>query len=104
MEVEMSRDQAPGEEGFRKFEDFLRHWSRRDFVKNMSIGAAYTAFLAGGVEFMEACANAGSGGGSNVQAKKGGHLTEGTISDIKTLNPVLTSDTASSEVIGLLYD
>jgi len=100
----MSRDQAPGEEGFRQFEDFLKHWSRRDFVKRMGIGAAYTAFLAGGVEFMEACANAGTGNGPTVTAKKGGHLTEGTISDIKTLNPVLGSDTPSSEVYGLLYD
>src|SRR5437764_1022216 len=100
----MSRDQAPGEEGYRKFEDFLKHWSRRDFMKNISIGAAYTAFLAGGVEFMEACANAGSGNGPSVAAKKGGHLTQGSISDIKSMNPVLQSDTASAEVIGLLYD
>jgi len=100
----MSREEAPGEEGFREFEDFLKHWSRRDFVKRMGIGAAYTAFLAGGVEFMEACANAGTGNPTTVTPKKGGHLTEGTISDIKTLNPVLTSDTASSEIVGLLYD
>jgi peptide/nickel transport system substrate-binding protein len=101
----MSRSEAPSEEGFSKFEEFLNDWSRRDFVKRMGLGAAYTAFLAGGAEFLQACANAGQGtSGPSVAPKKGGHLTEGTISDIKTLNPVLTSDTASSEVIGLLYD
>jgi peptide/nickel transport system substrate-binding protein len=101
----MSRSEAPSEEGFSKFEEFLNDWSRRDFVKRMGLGAAYTAFLAGGADFLQACANAGQGtSGPSVAPKKGGHLTEGTISDIKTLNPVLTSDTASSEVIGLLYD
>ena len=101
----MSREEAPGEEGFRKFEDFLKHWSRRDFVKRMGIGAAYTAFLAGGVEFMEACANAGSGTSTTTVApKKGGHVVEANFSDLKTMNPVLSSDTVSNTIIGFLYD
>ena len=102
----MSRDQSrDSEEGFRKFEEFLGHWTRRDFVKRVSIGTAYAAFMAGGIEALEACANAGSGsGGTSQNVKKGGHVVEANISDIKTLNPVLNSDTASSQVIGMIYD
>jgi peptide/nickel transport system substrate-binding protein len=100
----MSRDRAPGDEGFARFEEFLNNWSRRDFVKRMGMGAAYAAFLAGGSEFLEACANAGSGGGTPQNVKKGGHVVEGNISDIKTLNPVLISDTASQQVSAMIYD
>lgn len=100
----MSRHQARDGEGFSKFQEFIDNWSRRDFVKRMGLGAAYTAFLAGGAEFLEACANAGSGGETSQNVKKGGHVVEGNITDIKTLNPVLTSDTASNEVLGMIYD
>jgi len=101
----MSRSEAPSEEGFTKFEEFLNDWSRRDFVKRMGLGAAYTAFLAGGAEFLQACANAGQGTtGPSETPKKGGHLVEGSFSDLKTMNPVLSSDTVSNTIIGLLYD
>ena len=103
----MGRETPQDDAGFRSFEEFLSHWSRRDFMKKMGAATAYTAFLAGGIGFLEACANAGSGNGTTTTggtAKKGGHIIEGAISDIKTLNPVLSSDTASSEVTYLLYD
>ncbi len=101
----MGRNQARGGEGFKHFEEFVSNWSRRDFVKRMGIGAAYSVFLAGGAEALEACANAGQTGTStNQAAKKGGHVVEANISDIKTLNPVLISDTASNQVAGMIYD
>jgi peptide/nickel transport system substrate-binding protein len=102
----MSRDRArDSEEGLKKFEEFLRDWSRRDFVKRMGTAAAYSVFLSGGAAALEACANAGtSGTTTNTNVKKGGHVVEANISDIKTLNPVLISDTASSQVSGMLYD
>lgn len=97
----MSRDEDP--EGFEQFERFLNEWSRRDFLKKTGGAAAYMAFLAGGLEWLEACAGSGSnqGGGS---AKKGGHVVEGNFSDIRTLNSMLSSDTASNQVIGLMFD
>jgi len=52
--------------------------------------------------FLEACA-----GGSTTTtqtAKKGGHVVEGNFSDIRTLNSMLSSDTASNQVIGLMFD
>lgn len=102
----MSRNRARNsDEGLNKFEEFLSNWSRRDFVKRMGYTAAYSIFLAGGAEALEACANAGTGGNTTTaNVKKGGHVVEANISDIKTLNPVLNSDTASSQVIGLIYD
>src|SRR5581483_68595 len=103
----MSRERArESEEGFKKFEQFLEGWSRRDFVKRMGYGAAYSVFLAGGAEALEACANAGQSttNTQNQNVKKGGHVVEANISDIKTLNPVLISDTASNQVSGMIYD
>src|SRR5215472_11993791 len=87
-------------DGFDKFEQFLSEWSRRDFLRRMGGAAAFAAFMAGGVEFLEAC---GGGGGSSStttpKAKNGGHVVEGNFSDISYMNPVLSSDTASNTVI-----
>jgi len=98
----MSRDEDAGDSGFERFEQFLEQWSRRDFLKRTGGAAAYVAFLAGGVEFLEACA--GGGGTQSATPKKGGHVVEGNISDIRTLNSMLSSDTASNQVIGLMFD
>ena len=98
----MSRDGDADDKGFEQFERFLEHWSRRDFLKRTGGAAAYMAFLAGGLEFLEAC-----GGGSTQTSqtpKKGGHVIEGNFSDIRTLNSMLSSDTASNQVIGLMFD
>ena len=97
----MSREQSR-EEGFEQFERFLREWSRRDFLKRAGGAAAYLTFMAGGVELLEAC-----GGGSTTTSatpKKGGHVVEGNFADIRTLNSMLSSDTASNQVIGLMFD
>lgn len=37
-------------------------------------------------------------------AEKGGHVIEGSFSDIRTLNSMLSSDTSSNQVIGLMFD
>ena len=71
----MSEDQTSRDAGFEQFERFLREWSRRDFLKGVGGAAAYLAFTAGAVEFLEACA---TGGTSTSQTpKKGGHIVEG---------------------------
>src|SRR6266571_6325415 len=88
--------------GFEQFERFLEEWSRRDFLKRTGGAAAYLTFRAGGLEFLEACA--GGGGTTGGTAKKGGHVVEGNFSDIRTLNSMLSSDTASNQVIGLMFD
>src|SRR2546423_14955019 len=85
-ESEVGSSQGADRE-FDKFERFLEEWSRRDFLRGLGGAAAFSAFLVGGAEFLAAC-----GGGStqtNTQnAVKGGHLTEGSISDIGNLNPI----------------
>ena len=97
----MSRDEDPQDGGFAQFERFLEEWSRRDFLKRTGGAAAYLAFMAGGAELLAACA----GGGTTSQTpKKGGHVVEGNFSDIRTLNSMLSSDTASNQVIGLMFD
>src|SRR6266487_5141258 len=99
----MSRDEDHKDDGFAQFEQFLEEWSRRDFLKRTGGAAAYLSFMGGGLAaFLEACA-----GGSTTTtqtAKKGGHVVEGNFSDIRTLNSMLSSDTASNQVIGLLFD
>ena len=96
----MSRDEDP--KGFEQFERFLEEWSRRDFLKRTGGAAAYLTFLAGGLQFLEACAGGGSSTGGT--AKKGGHVVEGNFTDVRTFNSMLSSDTASNQVIGLLFD
>jgi peptide/nickel transport system substrate-binding protein len=96
----MSRDEDA--EGFQQFEKFLDAWSRRDFLKRVGGTAAYLTFLAGAVEFLEACA--GGGGTQSGTPKKGGHVVEGNFSDVRTFNSMLSSDTASNQVIGLMFD
>src|SRR6266478_5597778 len=99
---QMSGDADAEDKGFEQFERFLEHWSRRDFLKRAGGTTAYMAFAAGGLSFLEAC------GGGNTQTsltpKKGGHVIEGNFTDIRTLNSMLSSDTASNQVIGLMFD
>jgi peptide/nickel transport system substrate-binding protein len=96
----MSQDED--ESGFQQFEKFLDEWSRRDFLKRAGGAAAYLTFLAGGAEFLEACA--GGGGTQSATPKKGGHVVEGNFTDVRTFNSMLSSDTASNQVIGLMFD
>ena len=99
----MSRDEDAADKGFAQFERFLDEWSRRDFLKRAGGAAAYMAFAGGIVEFLQACA--GNGNSNNTTTvKKGGHVVEGNFTDIRTLNSMLSSDTASNQVIGLLFD
>src|SRR5437667_9521074 len=70
-------------EGFDKFEALLKEWSRRDFLRRMGATAAFAGFMAGGVEFLDACGNGGGSSGQQApQGKKGGHVVEGNFTDI----------------------
>ena len=91
-------------DGFARFEQFLKEWSRRDFLRGMGGAAAFAAFTAGGLEFLEACGGGSSTTQTTTQAKKGGHVVEANFSDISFLNSVLSSDTASAQVISLLFE
>jgi peptide/nickel transport system substrate-binding protein len=90
--------------GFDNFERFLEEWSRRDFLRRMGGAAAFAAFTAGGIEFLEACGNGSGSGNATPTGKKGGHLVEGNFTDISFMNSVLSSDTASATVISLLFE
>jgi peptide/nickel transport system substrate-binding protein len=91
-------------DGFDKFDQFLTEWSRRDFLRRMGGTAAFAAFMAGGLEFLEACGTGSGSGQTAEQAKPGGHVVEGNFTDISFLNSVLSSDTASNQVIGMLFE
>jgi peptide/nickel transport system substrate-binding protein len=91
--------------GFDTFERFLEEWSRRDFLKSISIGAAYLAFMGGGVAALEACANAGRGGQTQSQTpQKGGTLIEGWSTEPQYLLPVRSSDVYSNVANRLLFE
>jgi peptide/nickel transport system substrate-binding protein len=98
----MGRVRSGEDRDFEQFERFLDKWSRRDFLKRTGGAAAYLAFMAGGLEFLEACA--GGTTQTSETPKKGGHVIEGNFSDIRTLNSMLSSDTASNQLIGLMFD
>ncbi len=98
----MSGDADAEDKGFEQFEQFLDEWSRRDFLRNLGVGTAYLAFLAGGLEFLEAC-----GGGpttTTVNVKEGGHVVESSVSDLKNFNAVLTTDYTSDQMISMIND
>jgi peptide/nickel transport system substrate-binding protein len=99
----MSQDEGAADKGFEQFEQFLKEWSRRDFLRRTGGAAAYLAFMAGGAEFLAACATAPSTTPS-VKAVKGGHVVEGNSTDIRSMNSVLVNDVYSSTVVGLLFD
>ena len=99
----MGRAKAP-DKGFDQFERFLDEWSRRDVLKSIGGAVAFSAFAAGGLEFLAACANAGPAKTNTANAVKGGHLVEGTISDIANVNPIYLNDTASQVISGRCYD
>src|SRR5215467_14485168 len=91
--------------GFDTFERFLEEWSRRDFLKSVSIGAAYAMFLGGGVAALEACANAGQGGQTQSQTpQKGGTLIEGWSTEPQYLLPVRSADVYSNVASRLLFE
>src|SRR5215472_9278570 len=90
--------------GFDNFERFLEEWSRRDFLRRMGGAAAFAAFTAGGIEFLEACGNGSGSANATPTGKKGGHLVEGNFTDISYMNSVLSSDTASATVISMLFE
>jgi peptide/nickel transport system substrate-binding protein len=99
----MSRGDGTVDPGFEQFEKFFDAWSRRDFLRNMGAGAAYLAFMAGGLEFLEACAG-GNSTAPGVTAKEGGHIVEASTSDTKTFNSTLTSDYTSDQMISMIND
>ena len=85
------------------FDSFLQEWSRRDFLRGMGGAVAFSAFMAGGMELLAAC----GGGGTTTTTQnvvKGGHLVEGSISDIANVNPIFSNDTASNTVRDMIYD
>jgi peptide/nickel transport system substrate-binding protein len=98
----MTQKEGDGDQQFEQFERFFEEWSRRDFLRNMGAGAAYLAFIAGGLEFLEACASGNTTTTSNV--KEGGHIVEASTSDTKTFNSVLTSDYTSDQMISMIND
>ncbi|MGA8924058.1 MAG: ABC transporter substrate-binding protein, partial [Candidatus Dormiibacterota bacterium] len=98
----MSGDEDAEKQGFEQFERFLDEWSRRDFLKRLGATGAWFAFSAGVVEFLEACASSTTT--TSQTGKKGGHIVEGNFSDIRTFNSMLSSDTASNQLIGLMFD
>src|SRR5258708_39677917 len=91
------------DEGFARLERFLEDWSRRDFLKRVGGAAAYAAFSAGVVEFLEACGGGGTPS-TSLTPVKGGKLIEGTISDISTFNTLNSGDVNSTQMITLLFD
>ncbi len=98
----MSRDGDADDQGFEQFERFFDEWSRRDFLRNMGIGTAYLAFLAGGLEFLAACA--GGTSTTNPNVKEGGHIVEVSTSDLKNFSSVLTNDYTSDQMISMIND
>jgi len=87
----------------RHFDRFLDEWSRRDFLLGMGGTIAFSAFMAGGLEFLAACGGNTATQTNTQNAVKGGHIVEGVISDIANINPIFINDTASSLVGYLAY-
>ena len=98
----MSRDEGAEDKGFEQFEQFLKEWSRRDFIRRTGGAAAYLAFMAGGAELLAACGP--SSNTNSLTPVKGGKLIEGSISDMANFNTVNSGDTTSTQMITLCFD
>jgi peptide/nickel transport system substrate-binding protein len=98
----MTQKEGDGDQPFEQFERFFEEWSRRDFLRNLGVGTAYLAFLAGGLEFLAACGGGSTSTGVNV--KEGGHIVEASTADMKTFNSVLSSDYTSDQIISMVND
>lgn len=90
--------------GWDVFQRFLDEWSRRDFLKTVSIGAAYAAFMTGGLAALEACGNPGTGNQPNATPQKGGTLIEGWSTEPSYLLPVRSSDVYSNIGNRLMFE
>jgi len=90
------------DEGFERFEQFLKEWSRRDFLRRMGAAAAYTAFSVGIVDFLEACG--GGNTSTSLTPVKGGKMIEGSISDMTNFSTLNSGDTTSTQMITLCFD
>ncbi|MGH7922688.1 MAG: ABC transporter substrate-binding protein [Candidatus Dormibacteraceae bacterium] len=75
--------------------------SRRSFLRGSA--AALAASGVSGV-LLEACGSTTANGSGGGTPKKGGHITEGWVSDIKTFNSMLSQDVYSNLCIGLIND
>jgi peptide/nickel transport system substrate-binding protein len=87
--------------GFERFEVLLKSWSRREFVHRMGAATALTLFMSTEA-FLAACASGTTS--SNGTPVKGGHLIEGSDSDVGALNPLLWNDTPSLIASNMLFD
>ncbi len=96
----MGRDTA--DQGFDRFEVFLKEWSRRDFLRRMGAAAAYTAFTAGIVDFLEACGNNPTT--TSQTPVKGGTVVEGWSTEPSYLLPVRSSDVYSNIANRLMFE
>jgi peptide/nickel transport system substrate-binding protein len=85
------------------FDEFLDHWSRRDFLRRMGGATALSLFLAGGGALLDACGGGAGGAGATKGVKKGGHVVEASLSDPSTFNVIFSHDTASSTQIGMMF-
>ena len=87
-----------------RFERFLDEWSRRDFLRGMGGAVALTAFMAGGLELLEACGGGPTTPTDTAKAVRGGHLVEGNYSDVANMNPIFVTDVYSSIVAYRMYE
>jgi peptide/nickel transport system substrate-binding protein len=86
-----------------QFDRFLDEWSRRDFLKRTGGAAAFSLFMAGGLEAVLAACGGSTSKTTSETAKKGGSLREGTTTDPSTFNLVFAQDTSSTTLIGMLF-
>ena len=89
----------PSDRESEQFDVFLREWSRRDVLRGMGGALALSAFVAGGMEFLAACGGGTSTTTNTQNAVKGGHLVEGTFTDVSNVNPIFIND-VYSQIIG----
>jgi peptide/nickel transport system substrate-binding protein len=85
-----------------QFDGFLEEWSRREFLRALGGVLASSAFVAGGTTLLDSCGGDTKSSGA-TNAVRGGHLVEGTTSDISNINPIFSSDNISALIGGLVY-
>jgi peptide/nickel transport system substrate-binding protein len=96
----------PSQSELRRFDHFLDQWSRRDFVRGFGAAVAFTAFMGGGLELLEACGgNQTTNAASSSAPKKGGHVVYGQSYDITNVNSAIAPGLTGNIVVNqMVFD
>jgi peptide/nickel transport system substrate-binding protein len=96
----------PTDDELRRFDQLIDFWSRRDFIRGLGAAVAFTAFMGGGLELLEACGgNQPNSATTSSTPRKGGHVVYGQSYDITNVNSAIAPGLTGNIVVNhMVFD